>query len=63
MLNVNLKYQILSDFRGVVEMTNWNEDSLQSNQIKRVKGKRQVSRNGTTVLRSTRNESVKSKII
>ena len=54
MLNVNLKYQILTRISI--------EDSLQINQIKRVKDKRYVSRNGTTVLRSTQNESIKIKL-
>ena len=52
MLHVNLEHQILSNFRDVVETINSNEDSLQSNQAKKVKDKREVSRrNGTTVER------------
>ena len=40
MLHVNLEHQILSNFRDVVEKINSNEDSLQSNQAKKVKDKR-----------------------
>ena len=42
MLHVNLEHQILSNFRDVMETINSNEDSLQSNQAKRVKDKREM---------------------